>query len=163
MSRIVAFSLTYALSRVAAVASATNASFVAAVPSAANASFGRYTEEQLAAFRAGDDETAADLLRGRGGLPVQVVRASLRATAAHGPLAALREEVEQFASDRLEGLRGEAATRTRLRAASRPHVHAASRASLLLASEAGNLGTAKMKVRWTNPKSLGHSARTRKV
>ncbi|MFC3230640.1 MotA/TolQ/ExbB proton channel family protein [Marinibaculum pumilum] len=60
----------------------------------------------VAAFRAGDDETAADLLRGRGGLPVQVVRASLRATAAHGPLPALREEIEQFASDRLEGLRG---------------------------------------------------------
>ena len=63
----------------------------------------------------------------------------------------------------VSGLRGEAATRTPLRAASRPQVHAASRASLLPASEAVNFGTAKMKVRWTNPKSLGHSARTWKV
>eukprot|EP00964_Phaeocystis_antarctica_P150431 scaffold117835_cov66-Phaeocystis_antarctica.AAC.7 len=62
------------------------------------------------------------------------------------------------------GLRGEAATRTPLRAASRPQIQVASRTSRLpCTSEAGDFGTAKMKVRWTNPKSLAHSARTRKV
>ncbi|MEQ8344239.1 MAG: MotA/TolQ/ExbB proton channel family protein [Sneathiellaceae bacterium] len=62
--------------------------------------------QAIAAFRSGDTARAAELLRGRKGLPDQVARAALRATAAHGPEPALREEIEQFASDRLEALRG---------------------------------------------------------
>lgn len=62
--------------------------------------------QAVAAFRSGDRAGALELVRGRKELASEVVRASLRAGGSPAPAAALREEIEQYAADRLEGLRG---------------------------------------------------------